>query len=199
MRTRNHGKYTNMSMTNPRAIGRCDYSGFMVEHSKLAKQMEYRGRSLVWTGFWVYSEFLDLPNPQNLTPLIKLDPKPIKDARPDNIIDAQNTIATSVGILTVPVSVGDYTIDPQDFASHGSFNFTGNLTADVVVYIPNFLKTFYANNFTTGGFTLGMQLSGNVTPPLTIPPADPITLLGPLVSNTTLNLQIIKTDYSDQL
>lgn len=193
MRTKNHGKYTNLSRSSPRAIATCDYSGLVVQHASLIKQMEYRGQGKVWTGFWVHPKFSDLPNPQNLTPRIKLDPKPIRNARPDSVIDAQNTLATSVGVLDVPISNTNYTIPSSDFASNGSFNFTGTLTANVVVYIPNFIKTFYANNLTTGAFTLGMQLSGNISPPLIIPPADPITLLGPLVNNNTLNLQLVNS------
>lgn len=192
MRVRNHGKYTNMSKNKPRAIARCDYSGLMVQHAKLIRQMEYRGQGLVWTGYLVNPKFADEPNPQNLTPRVKLDPKPIVDARPDNIIDAQNTLATSVGVLTVDVS-GDsnVTLTADQFSNNGSFNFTGILTGNIVVYVPNLLRQFYANNLTSGPFTLGMQLIGNVSLPLTIPYASPTTLLGPLVSNTLINLQFV--------
>lgn len=192
MRTKYHGKYTNMDKNNPRAIARCDYSGLMVQHSKMIKQMEYRGQGLVWTGYYVNPKFADNPNPQNLTPRIKLDPVPIPNARPDNIIDAQNTLATSVGVLDVDVS-GDsnVTLTVDQFSNNGSFNFRGELTGDIVVYVPNLFSQFYANNLTIGPFTLGMQLIGNVSLPLTIPPASPTTLLGPLVGNTFISLQFI--------
>lgn len=90
MRVRNHGKYTKMDKKSPRAIGRCDYSGMMCRHSALIRQMEYRGTGLVWTGYMVNPKFSDKPNAQNLTPLIKLDPVPITNARPDNEIDINN-------------------------------------------------------------------------------------------------------------
>jgi len=192
MRVRNHGKYTNMSRNKPRAIARCDYSGLMVQHSSLIRQMQYSGRGLVWTGYLVNPKFADDPNPQNLTPRVKLDPKPITNARPDNIIDAQNTLATSVGVLTLDVSGNsDVTLTIDQFANNGSFNFTGVLTGNIVVYVPNLLSQFYANNLTTGNFTLGMQITGNISVPLTIPYASPTTLLGPLVGNTLLSLQFI--------
>jgi hypothetical protein len=192
MRVRNHGKYTNMRRNNPRAIARCDYSGLMVQHSNMIRQMEYRGQGLVWTGYLVNPKFADQPNPQNLTPRVKLDPVPIPNARPDNIIDAQNTLATSVGVLTLDVSGNsNVTLTVEPFSTNGSFNFRGVLTGNIVVYVPNLLSQFYANNFTTGGFTLGMQLIGNVSVPLTIPPASTTTLLGPLVGNTLLSLQFI--------
>src|SRR5271156_326666 len=104
MRVRNHGKYTSMSKNNPRAIGRCDRSGLMVQQSKLVKQMEYSGKGLFWTGSLVYPKFLDQPNMQNLAPRIKVDPKPIPNSRPDSQINNQNTLATSVGVLTLDVS-----------------------------------------------------------------------------------------------
>lgn len=154
--------------------------------------MEYRGRGLVFTGFLVNPKFADRPNPQNLTPRIKLDPKPVMNARPDSIVDAQNTLATSVGVLTIDVSGNnDVTLTVDQFSNNGSFNFTGALTGNIVIYVPNVFNQFYANNLTTGTFTLGMQLTGNVSQPLIIPYASPTTLLGPLVGNTLLSLQFI--------
>jgi len=192
MRVRNHGKYTNMSKNKPRAIARCDYSGLMVRHSALIKQMQYSGRGLYYTGYLVNPKFADEPNPQNLTPRIKLDPKPIPNARPDNIIDAQNTLATSIGVLTVNVGGDtDVTIALNDFINNGSFNFLGALTGNIVVYVPAIFNQFYANNLTTGDFTLGMQVLGNGSTPLIIPYASPTTRLGPLVSSTALGLQFV--------
>lgn len=194
MRTRNHGKYTNMSRYRPRAIAVCDYSGFFVQHSKLIKQMEYRGTGLVWTGYYVLPKFSDIPNPQNLTPRVRLDPKPVLNARPDNIVWQQETIETCVGILTLDVSGGnDQTLTLDQFVNHGSFNFIGTLTADIFVYVPNITKEFYANNFTNGGFNLKMQLIGNEILPLTIPLLTNKNLLGPVVVNTTTNLKIVGT------
>jgi hypothetical protein len=192
MRVRNHGKYTHMSKNKPRAIARCDYSGFMVQHAALIRQMEYRGQGLVFTGYYVHPKFADTPQPQNLTPRIKLDPVPIRNARPDNIIDAQNTLATSVGVLTIDVSPSvNVTLTTDQFSNNGSFNFTGTLTNNIVIYVPNLMKQFYANKLTTGPFNLSMQLIGNVSLPLIIPQASPTTLLGPIVTNTLLNLEFL--------
>lgn len=191
MRVRNHGKYTNMSRFNPRAIATCDRSGFVVQHSKLVKQMEYNGQGLFWTGYWVYPKFLDKPNPQNLAPRVKLDPKPILNSKPDNIVGAQTTIATSVGVLTLDVSGGsDVTLTVDQFSNYGSFNFTGTLTADIVITVPNLLREFYANNLTQGDFTLRMKIIDNSSLPLTIPHASTTSLLGPVVFNTLYNLRI---------
>lgn len=160
MRVRNHGKYTNMSKRNPRAIGRCDYSGLMVAHSSLQRQLEYRGNGLVWTGYWVSSRFLDVPNCQNMNPLIRVDPVPILNARPDTVIDANVP-----QIFELDVS-GNTDIDltdadlygPDAFGQALNFIFTGTLTGDVTILVPATFNEFTVSNKTTGGFTLYMQI-----------------------------------------
>lgn len=196
MRVRNHGKYTKMMKNNPRGIARCDYSGLMTRHADLIRQMEYRGTGLVWTGYMVNPKFADQPNAQNLTPLIKLDPVPLRDSRPDSEIDAQTTIASSSGALTLDVS-GDMnvTLTEEQF-DNGSITFEGSLTGDILILVPNTYNQFYANNLTTSDsedfdFELGMQVIGNPNFTLDIPAADPSTLLGPMVVNTTTSLQIV--------
>jgi hypothetical protein len=164
----------------------------MVQQAKLVKQMEYSGKGLFWTGLLVYPKFLDQPNMQNLAPRIKVDPKPIPNARPDSQINNQNTIATSVGALTLDVSVSvDVTLTLDQFANNGSFNFIGELTASITVYLPNIFRQFYANNLTSGAFTLSMQPIGNISQPLIIPAASPTTLLGPILCNTTFGLSFV--------
>lgn len=96
MQGRNHGKYTKFRKNNPRAYGLCDYSGMDVRHMDMVRQMEYRGSGLVWTGFMVNPRFADEPNPQNLSPLIRLDPVPVKDPRPDPQIGIVNQNACPI-------------------------------------------------------------------------------------------------------
>jgi len=74
---------------NPVAAARCDASDFVVGRTDLVKQMEFHGLSLVWTGKWVSKRFADKPNPAMLTPILKADPAPIPNPRPqaeDNVI-----------------------------------------------------------------------------------------------------------------
>lgn len=180
-----------MSKSSPRGIARCDYSGLMVRHADMVRQMRYTGSGLVWTGYMVNPKFADEPNPQNLVPRIRLDPVPITNARPDNQIDAQGTLAASVGVLTLDVSGNtDITLTPEQF-DNGEFNFKGVLTGNITLYIPNTYNQFYANNLTTGAFTLSMQVSGNSSPALNIPAANPQTLRGPMLVNTLSNLQFV--------
>jgi hypothetical protein len=191
MQVNNHGKYTKMSKRYPRGIARCDYSGLMVRQASMKRQYEYRGTGLVWTGFMVNPKFSDVPNPQNLTPLIKADPVPIVNTRPDNIIDAQTTLPTSTGAITIDVSGSQNVTLTESQFDNGSITFTGVLGANIIIILPANYNQFYANNLTTGGFTLGMQIFNNNDFVLNIPPASPTTLLGPLVVNTSLGLQIV--------
>ena len=80
----NRGKYTKINKNNPLAVGRCDYSGFLCRRIDLKRQMEYRGKALAWTGYWVYKKFLDDPNPQNMPPVQFPDPIPVPNPRPDS-------------------------------------------------------------------------------------------------------------------
>lgn len=186
MRVRAHGKYAKQRKDSPRAIATCDYSGLIVRHADLVKQYEYRGRGLVWTGFWVHPKFLDKPNPQNLTPLIKMDPVPILFPRPDNIIDAQTTIATSIGEISIDVSGSSNITLTQEQYNNGKFNFFGAISANIIIYIPNVFNQFYANNTTTGAFTIYMLPEGSVAPGVLLPRDTNI-----LIANTMTSIQRI--------
>lgn len=63
------------------ASAQCDNSGFIVMHKDLVKQMEYSGSGLYWTGYLVYKDFYDKPNPQNLAPRLYGDPKTVDNPR----------------------------------------------------------------------------------------------------------------------
>jgi hypothetical protein len=58
----------------------CDRSGKMVD--KVYKQYEWKGNRKVWTGLMVAKEYLDIPNDQGRSPLIKKDPIPLSHSRP---------------------------------------------------------------------------------------------------------------------
>jgi len=75
------GKHVIINPEKPSALGVCDDSGFDFNHKDLVKQMEWRGNNLVWTGLMVGKPYLDIPQEQNRPPLVKADPKPVKDAR----------------------------------------------------------------------------------------------------------------------
>lgn len=153
MRVRNHGKYTKMRLNDPRGIARCDYSGLMVQHARMKQQLAYRGRGLVKTGFLVNPKFWDQPNPQDLTPLIYIDPRPLINPRPDVLIDAQ----TQPTVTYIDVSAGNVTLTVDQFTNY-SFSFFGDLVADTTVFVPGAQNVFYAANNTEGDFKLYIQI-----------------------------------------
>jgi len=191
MKVRNHGKYTKMRLKDPRGIARCDYSGLMVRHADLKKQMQYRGTGLVWTGLMVAPQFEDLPNAQELIPLIKLDPVPLNNPRPDSQIDAQPTIGSSTGEISIDVSISDNRSLTLSQFDNGIINFIGDLIERIIIILPASYNQFYANNKTNGGFDIGLQIIGNPNFTLNVSPVNSINGQGPMVVNTSLNLQIV--------
>lgn len=79
------GKYVNIDVRNPEALGMCDYSNFVGMRKDLVRQMEWRGDGLVWTGLLVNRVFADIPNEQGRSPILPPDPIPIVQARPQFI------------------------------------------------------------------------------------------------------------------
>ena len=74
-------KYVTIDPKNPSGLGVCDRSGFVFNHKDLIKQMEWRGNNFVWTGLMVGNPYLDKPCVQNRPPIVKDDPKPLKNPR----------------------------------------------------------------------------------------------------------------------
>ena len=83
-------KWLDIDFNNPRAEAVCDMSGIFCMHKDLRPQMEYAGEGLVFTGFYVHKDFLDKPNPQNMTPKVYFDPIPISNPRPPHGNDGGN-------------------------------------------------------------------------------------------------------------
>ena len=82
MSDRPKGKNFFVDDSSPLARGLCDKTGFVFRHVDLVKQMEWRGNSLVWTGFLVGRPYEDVPNEQLRTILFPPDPVPVDMARP---------------------------------------------------------------------------------------------------------------------
>jgi len=75
------GKNVVINPSSPLALGECDDSGFTFNRKDLVQQMEWRGNNLVWTGLLVGKQYLDAPNEQNRPPLVKADPRPVRNPR----------------------------------------------------------------------------------------------------------------------
>ncbi len=183
------GKYTKLDRKNPRGLGVCDYSGLIVRHADLRRQMEYRGRGLVWTGFWVHYKFLDLPNPQKLTPIITMDPVPLKNPRPDPELGN-----IEVPTATIDVSGNENVTLSDEQYNNTILNFIGALTGNIIVYVPALYNQFYANNLTSGNYTLSLAIPLRSQFPLLIPTANAVTQTGPFVNNDGMSLSILPGD-----
>lgn len=178
---RYHGKYTRASKTNPRAIARCDYSGLMVQHALLQDQMQYSGRGLIKTGYKVFPKFLDKPNAQDLAPLVFLDPIPIENPRPDNVV---NVVQPMTLLLDVSGDA-DITLTKTQYANL-KFIFYGVLTGDILISIPAIFNEFYVLDQTTGDFKISLQIIDNYATRLDIRKNDPM-----LISCDSISLKII--------
>jgi hypothetical protein len=180
------GKYTKQNLKNPKGLGTCDYSGLIMRHCDMVKQYQYAGNTLVWTGLWVNPVFKDTPNPQDLIPILKLDPVALKHARPDANIYNNETTITTIDVT----GLVDSTLLTTSQLEVNVIQFTGTLTDDLIIFIPNIYTEFYANNYTVGNYQLSIQLKNNPYGGLLIPNISN-GATGPLVSNNTLTLQFI--------
>lgn len=88
------GKYVVINPKAPSALGQCDHSGFIFNHKDLVKQMQWAGNNLVWTGKLVGPPYVDELQEQDRPPLVKDDPRPVKNARiPDLYTDPESNPA----------------------------------------------------------------------------------------------------------
>jgi len=81
MSYRPKGKHVRIDASAPRALGICDYTGFVFNRVDLIRQMEWRGNALVWTGFYVGKPYADVPNAQLILPILPPDPVPVREPR----------------------------------------------------------------------------------------------------------------------
>jgi hypothetical protein len=92
MATENLGFRENFTVdpNNPEPIGQCDRCGGHFNLSALKPQMEWAGDSLMPTGGRHCPGCLDEPNEQLRTIILKPDPEPAEEPRPDDsgFIDA---------------------------------------------------------------------------------------------------------------
>ncbi len=75
------GKHVSIDPSRPEALGVCDYSRFICMKKDLVKQMEWRGNALIWTGWLVHPNYLDVPNEQLRAPILPPDPVPVANPR----------------------------------------------------------------------------------------------------------------------
>lgn len=70
---------------DPRGIAICDGCGFLVQHSELREQKDYRGGATpVGLGYYVCKSCYDVPQPYFRRQLLRPDPVPLQHPRPDS-------------------------------------------------------------------------------------------------------------------
>lgn len=89
-----HGR-ARVDARRPRGQAVCDRCSQWWNRADLRKQYEYSGTRLFFTGFLVCPPCYDTPQPQNLTPLLPGDPKPLINPRPEyfDVIRGQDGFA----------------------------------------------------------------------------------------------------------
>lgn len=90
---RPHGR-ARIDQSNPQALGVCDFCGFVFNHNRLGWQMDWRGASIRNLGFLTCETCTDeyQQNGQR-TIILPPDPVPIRNARPQNYIAADNPMS----------------------------------------------------------------------------------------------------------
>ena len=69
---------------NPKGIAICDGCGFLVQHSHLREKKDYRGGSVpVGLSLYVCASCDDVPQPYYSRLLLRPDPVPLRNPRPD--------------------------------------------------------------------------------------------------------------------
>jgi hypothetical protein len=76
-------RYGFVDRTNPEASARCDRGGEIRKHHQLRREMIWAGARLVWNGMLCCDKHIDVPNPQDRLLVLRADPVPVENPRPD--------------------------------------------------------------------------------------------------------------------
>jgi hypothetical protein len=87
---------------NPRAVAICDGCGFLIQHDHLREKKDYRGGTVpVGLGIYVCASCDDVPQPYYRRLLLRVDPIPVRNPRPDSQdaqTDAQEAAANAYSL-----------------------------------------------------------------------------------------------------
>lgn len=175
------GKYVKYSLTDPRPIARCDYSGMMCMYESLVDQQEYNATGLYWTGYKVNPKYVRRPNPQHLMPPVRIDPEPVMMGRPGPL-----AVVNEVD-LTVIILTGSVTLTADQFY-YNNFVFQGELTSLTTIYIPSLWNQFRVQNNTTGDFELMIEIENLSNTAILLPKNQTLVLVSSGFSLTPISL-----------
>lgn len=101
-RGRKHRTQPEFDAKNPQGIAICDGCGFLVQHTHLREKKDYRGGTVpVGLGLYVCASCDDVPQPYYRRLLLRADPIPLRNPRPDSQdaqTDAQEAAANAYSI-----------------------------------------------------------------------------------------------------
>lgn len=99
---RKHRTSPKFDAKNPKAIGICDGCGFLVQHEHLREKKDFRGGTVpVGLSLYVCASCDDVPQPYFSRLLLRPDPIPVKNPRPDSQdaqTDAQEAAANAYSL-----------------------------------------------------------------------------------------------------
>jgi hypothetical protein len=101
-RGKKHRTQPTFDVKSPRGLAICDGCGFMVQHSELRQKQDYRGGSVpVGLSLRVCASCDDVPQPYFSRLLLRADPIPLQNPRPDSQdaqTNAQEVAANAVSL-----------------------------------------------------------------------------------------------------
>jgi len=101
-RGRKHRTQPKFDAKSPQGIAICDGCGFLVQHAHLREKKDYRGGTVpVGLSLYVCASCDDVPQPYYKRLLLKPDPVPLRNPRPDSQdaqTNAQETAANAFSI-----------------------------------------------------------------------------------------------------
>lgn len=84
-RGRKHRTQPKFDAKSPQGLGICDGCGFLVQHAHLREKKDYRGGTVpVGLSLYVCASCDDVPQPYYKRLLLKPDPVPLRNPRPDS-------------------------------------------------------------------------------------------------------------------
>jgi hypothetical protein len=102
-RGKKHRTQPKFSVKSPQGLAICDGCGFMVQHTELRQKQDYRGGSTpVGLSLRVCASCDDVPQPYFSRLLLRPDPVPLRNPRPDSqdaVTNAQTEVADIESVL----------------------------------------------------------------------------------------------------
>jgi len=105
-RGKKHRTQPNFDAKSPHGLAICDGCGFMVQHTELREKKDYRGGTTpVGISLQVCASCDDVPQPYYSRLLLRPDPVPLRNPRPDSQDAQTNAQETAANALSVYLNI----------------------------------------------------------------------------------------------